>query len=428
MKKWIIGGLTLFTIQSIHAQELSTSPYSGYGIGELLFDNSTEQGGMAGISTLNANPYGQSANFYNPAANSSLRMVNFNVSLRGDNTDYKFGNTKENSGSAYISNLSLAFPLSPKSQAGFGYQPYTTTGYNVLKIDSTSTDAINAQSKGNGGINSIHAFYNRNITPELSVGVRGNFLFGEQQKNEIISLDGASLLTDHNSKVSYSGFQFTLGTMYNKKVGKDHQLNLGATYTLGSDIKAQYTNLITTYNYNGANVVALDTISFQHDKNAKATLPQHLSFAASYGKDLKWNVAAEAKFSAWSGYKNPVYDENQSVLSRVDNKDSYRLALGGYYIPNFNSYKSYFDRIIYRTGVYYERGPYNVNDHQINRYGATLGFGLPVGKTNDGSMLNIALEYGQRGSTDYNLIQENYLGFRIGFDFNDIWFRKRVID
>jgi len=43
-------------------------------------------------------------------------------------------------------------------------------------------------------------------------------------------------------------------------------------------------------------------------------------------------------------------------------------------------------------------------------------------------MLNLSLEYGQRGSTSNGLIKENYLGFKIGFDINDIWFRKRVID
>ena len=43
-------------------------------------------------------------------------------------------------------------------------------------------------------------------------------------------------------------------------------------------------------------------------------------------------------------------------------------------------------------------------------------------------MMNISLEYGQKGKTANNLIKENYFGVKVGFDINDIWFRKRVID
>lgn len=428
MKKWIFSSLSLLALTAIQAQTLSTSPYSAYGIGKGLFDNNTEQGGMGDISTLNLNPYGQSANFYNPAANQSLRMTTFNISLRGDDTQYKYNQNKEKSGTAYISNLSLAFPVSPKSRAGFGYQPYSTTGFDVIKVDSTSTTPLNAQYQGEGGINSVHAFYSYNVTPEISVGARANFLFGDQNKNEKISVQGGSLITDYDTKTSYSGYQFAIGTVYNKRIGDNHRLNIGATYTLGTKIKSQFTYYVSTYNYNGPTMIALDTISYIHNKNAKTQLPNEFSFAASYGKDLKWNVAAEIKYAMWSDYSNPVYESNTSLTSNLQFKDSYRAALGAYYIPNFNSYKSYLDRVIYRGGIYYERGNFNLNYHQINNYGATLGFGLPVGKTNDASMLNIALEYGKKGSTKHQLVQENYIGFRLGFDFNDIWFRKRVID
>ena len=67
--KWIICSLSLFSVVTIKAQSISVSPYSAYGVGEQLFDNNTEQAGMGGISTVPTNPFGQSANFSNPAAN-----------------------------------------------------------------------------------------------------------------------------------------------------------------------------------------------------------------------------------------------------------------------------------------------------------------------------------------------------------------------
>ncbi len=78
--------------------------------------------------------------------------------------------------------------------------------------------------------------------------------------------------------------------------------------------------------------------------------------------------------------------------------------------------------------MYYQSAQYSIHGTDIDAYGATLGFGFPIGKQNDGSMMNISLEYGQKGKTANNLIKENYFGVKVGFDINDIWFRKRVID
>ncbi|MEG0698269.1 MAG: aromatic hydrocarbon degradation protein, partial [Algoriella sp.] len=99
-----------------------------------------------------------------------------------------------------------------------------------------------------------------------------------------------------------------------------------------------------------------------------------------------------------------------------------------YWIPDYNSYKSYFNRVIYRAGAYYQSAQYSIYGTDITSYGATLGFGLPIGKQNDASMMNVSFEYGQKGKATSNLIKENYFGVKLGFDINDIWFRKRVID
>src|SRR5690554_6975447 len=61
----------------LQAQNTSISPYSSYGAGTVLFDNSVEQAGMGGVSVLSTNPYYGNANFYNPAANWDLRFTIF---------------------------------------------------------------------------------------------------------------------------------------------------------------------------------------------------------------------------------------------------------------------------------------------------------------------------------------------------------------
>jgi hypothetical protein len=71
---------------------------------------------------------------------------------------------------------------------------------------------------------------------------------------------------------------------------------------------------------------------------------------------------------------------------------------------------------------------------QLPEYGITLGFGFPLRRTRAGngkyvqSMVNFAVEWGQRGTTDRSLLLENYWNFKLGFTLNDRWFIKRKYD
>lgn len=423
--KWIICSLSLLSVVTIKAQTVTVSPYSAYGLGEQLFDNNTEQAGMGGISTVPTNPFGQSANFSNPAANQTLRMTTFNASGSGRNNSFKSATDSDNSSSFNVSNISLAFPVGEKGSFGVGFQPFSGLGYEILS-NSTKGDLKQTVSmKGDGGINSLHAFYGRNLGKGFSLGLRVNYLFGELKRNEILALDGASLLVDYSDKSNYRGAQFTLGSMYTKKVGKSNNLNLGATYTLGTNLRTDVTDLTTTYAFVGAKV---DTINIQRIDNGKTKIPQTFALGASYSKDNTWSLAIEAKYNTWSDFKKPIEGENTSMTSNVDYKNNVRLGVGGYWVPDFNSYKSYFNRVTYRAGAYYQSAQYSIYGTDITSFGATLGFGFPVGKQNDASTMNVSFEYGQKGKATSNLIKENYFGVKLGFDINDIWFRKRVID
>ena len=70
---------------------------------------------------------------------------------------------------------------------------------------------------------------------------------------------------------------------------------------------------------------------------------------------------------------------------------------------------------------------------QLSEYAFSLGAGFPVGRsyvpgTRTASMINVGLEYGQRGTIDNGLIKENFIRVRVGFTINDEWFIKRVYD
>ena len=64
-----------------------------------------------------------------------------------------------------------------------------------------------------------------------------------------------------------------------------------------------------------------------------------------------------------------------------------------------------------------------IEDQQIKDFGISFGVGLPLKRSK--TSFNLAVEMGQRGTTDYNLIQENYTRFIFNMTFHERWFVKR---
>jgi hypothetical protein len=62
----------------------------------------------------------------------------------------------------------------------------------------------------------------------------------------------------------------------------------------------------------------------------------------------------------------------------------------------------------------------------IKDYYVSAGIGLPLG--NSRSRIHISYEYGVRGTTDNELIQENYGIITAGFSLYDFWFIRSKFD
>ena len=110
-------------------------------------------------------------------------------------------------------------------------------------------------------------------------------------------------------------------------------------------------------------------------------------------------------------------------INDVNYENSTRFSLGGFYIPNYNSFSKYYEKITYRAGLRYENTGLIINKTAIKDYAITAGLGLPL--IGVFSNINIGVDYGQRGTTSVGLVQENYMNFTIGLSLNDKWFQKR---
>lgn len=404
-----------------NGQETSVSPYSALGIGDLLLNEDVEQAGMGGLSVIPLNPYSASGNFINPAANRDLRMTSFSFGVSSHTGQFRDEENHSTQNSTYISNLSLAFPVGEKFRAGIGFRPYSTIGYNLGSIIKGEEVTYQDQFKGEGGINSFNLIGSYNISNDFSVGIKADYLFGEMTKTETIITQGLALRTDYLRNTEAKGIKLGVGAMYTKILENKNRLDLGFNYSFGTKLSSRIEDMTTTYALSGLEPVNIDTVLYSK-VSGKLKIPQSLSLGVSYRKDLHWMAGVQFDWGNWNNFSVEPSFHNEKLYSR------FRISAGGYWIPDFNSYKSYFNRVVYRGGIFYEDTPIKINDQRVSQYGLSLGFGLPIGKERDASMLNLGFEVGSMGNTKSLPFKENYFNAKIGFTINDLWFRKRVID
>lgn len=414
----------------LRAQSIGNSPYAAYGIGDVKYDNTVETSAMGGISTAYIWDFNNRFNFANPAANTNLELATISIEGSNENNFYTsdYNDYKKTKHSTYLSNISIAFPLAKQVKFGMGYQPYSSKKYDILS-SSTENEVTKANYfQGKGTLNLVQAALSYQITPNFGLGMRTNFYFGKLYDIEEMTYSNADLINGFENSTKVKAFNFTAGTVYQKKFENDRKLTLGATYTFGSvgTMDTAYKNS-TYYTLADGSKANESVIDKQTGKN-KNLLPEKASIGIGYGHDTKW--FASTQFD----YKNGETIQYLGQPYKYEN--SYRISAGGWMLPNYNNFRNYFSRVTYRFGAYYEKGDIyakaiTANSGQsINKFALTAGMSLPYERSNATRMsgVDLGLEVGKRGTKANDLINQTFVNFKVGINFADKWFSKRYFD
>ena len=212
---------------------------------------------------------------------------------------------------------------------------------------------------------------------------------------------------------------FTYGLQYNKKIGKNMHLGIGAVFTNSVNLNATDQILAETYSLGSSGIVYIkDTIENKPDVKGKIVLPMSYGLGMMLMKDEQWMIAADYKYQNWSEYS--YFGVKYSL------KNSYQAALGFQFTPNSASVTNYAQRINYRFGMRYGKTYLQLRDNQLSEYAFSAGIGLPLNKTR--STVNLGVEFGRRGTTDKNLIQENFFKINLGVSVSELWFYRRKFE
>ncbi|RNA61917.1 hypothetical protein D1631_08210 [Chryseobacterium nematophagum] len=411
----------------LNAQSLSNSPYATYGIGDQKFDNTIETSSMGGISTAFISDFTSSFNFANPANNANFELTSIRLETTNENNYFKtnYKDTKSTKHSTYLSNIALAFPISPKIKMGLAYQPYSSKSYDVIHTETASDGTIinSNRFKGSGTLNIAQIALSYKVTDQFSLGLKGNYYFGNLFDTNELALPNAELINGYETKNSIKNFNFTLGTSYQKLNSRtDRKLTIGATATFGntSNMVTEYTNSTYFYSDLAGTVKSYESIIEQKSTSSKNLLPLQASLGVGYGEENKWFLSGQID-----------YKKGESITyfgNKLDLQDSYRISAGGWYLPNYNNFRNYFSRVVYRYGAFYEKGSLQIGGTNINKMGVSAGVMLPFKNSSITRMsgLEIGIEAGKRGTLKNNLINQNFINLKVGFNFADKWFRKSL--
>ena len=429
IKKLVIVLIAFFAIQ-LNGQQGTSSPYSFYGIGTLKFKGTVENKGMGGLSIYTDSIH---VNLRNPAGlvspnikafNEESRPVKFSVagSINNINLQTESDNFKTNSST--FDYVTLNVPVG-KFGVGFGLLPFTSVGY---KLESTDNDLLINRYRGEGGLNKTFLGLGYLINTNLSVGVYASYNFGNTQ-NSVIEF----LYDEENNPLQYqsrednrsdlSGLSFNFGLSYKTMINDKFELVTGFTYAPESTLKSNNVRSLSTITIgsSGQEFVINDLDVDLEAENLKSTdliLPSRVSFGAGIGQPRIWFIGAEYTFQNTEKYSNPIFSADNTTFVNASS-----IALGGFFVPDYNSFSSYWKRATYRAGLHFENTGLEINNETINEFGISFGVGLPVG--NIFSNANIGFEVGKRGTTNQNLVQENFFNVNISLSLNDRWFQKR---
>lgn len=403
-------GLVFLTSSAI-AQNSTSSPYSYYGLGELSMNSTGNSISMGGTSL--AYRGGRVLNFQNPAALAhidSLKFI-FNVGMAVKFTNLNQRDKSDSFNDYNLSRLAFGFKVSPRYSTAFSVSPYSNLGYEITEREKVtgSEDYLNRSLKGTGGLNQLTWSNGVKVTKNLSLGLNASYLFGNNTRDEFITLEsGSPYVFIINSKLISKGVYLDFGAQYQMDLGK-YDLTLGAKYQPKLGVRAKQIIKVTNFN----NGVGSDR--FNDLNRGTFDVPETYGVGFGLSKNNHFWFGGDYLHEKWSATE--VFDKENSL------RDRNKFSLGMEYKADDGYARKFFKKMTYRLGGFYDTGYITIDDEKISTMGLSLGFGIPMAK--DSGMINIAVEFGSAGTTNSSLVREDFTRITVDINLFETWFMKR---
>ncbi|MCT4602917.1 MAG: outer membrane protein transport protein [Marinifilum sp.] len=398
-----IGLLQIST--NLMAQNNTSSPYSYYGLGELMTQDVLNPTGMASLSYRN----GSVLNVNNPAALTQLDSLKFifQIGMVAKFSNLTQGNDNDSFNDLNLSKLAFGFKASPRYGVAVSLSPYTSLGYDITNrelVEGGDEYFVRSQI-GTGGLNQLMISNGFKITNDLSLGVNGIYVFGNNSRDEfIVPEDNSGTSYQNNSKLISQGLHFNLGAQYKIDFAKN-SLMLGLKYQPKIGVSAKR---ITQ-------VISLGSERYRDTDRGQYDVPESYGASLGFNKGKQLWIGADYLMEKWSETKK--FERDNLLLDRN------KFSLATIYNANDGYATKFLKKLTYRFGAFYDTGYIEIRDERIKTRGFGFGVGMPLARGK--GMINVSFEFGQMGTTDNNIVREDFGRINLEVNLFENWFVKR---
>ena len=412
-----IGGFFLIFLltSNLFAQNGASSPYSATGLGERNFNGTQATRHMGGLDVFTDSIH---ANLNNPASYGFLKLTTYSVGINYTNNNLASASESRRSDLAALDYLAVSIPTK-RFSFGFGIVPYTSVGYRIESNSQRTDIDIFNRYEGSGGLNQAFLSVGIPLTSYFSIGSSINYNFGNlfyRTGQFVEGIDNGTFLVNESS---LGGFSYQFSAQANIPINNKFNAQAMFSYQPNSSLDANnnrtfYTQSLSTDQLSDFIEIDLSPMGLE---NTNVDLSQTTRIGAGFGKNKKWFVGVQRNLTKSANFSNRFFEREN-----VSYRDAKKWTIGGYFIPNYASFTSFWSRVVYRVGIRSEQMSAVINNIPLTENGISFGLGLPLGGL---SNANIGLELSQRGQKDSGLVKETIVALRVGLSLNDIWFVKR---
>lgn len=426
---FLVSLVVVFAISAPLLGQFNTySPYTLFGLGDMSKYGVAQNQAMGGTGLAVAQ--NNRINYLNPAAFSALdsTSVYFDFGINSFHNKYETENFSNGWWNMNLHHVTFASSMGKYMGISAGIIPYSSIGYSIKQEydDYTNGMAMDTYFEGSGGIMNFYAGTSFKFLDRISLGFTMNFLMGKLTRDRAVDFPMNSGYSDVTSseQVNLRKPVFTLGLQYTETFDDKFFFTVGGIY----DFKAS-TELRNEYSVDNEfypddpvwlnDSTQLDPGYLLGEDTALQTLniPQKIGVGVAFGIPNKLIITGDYYLQDWTG---SMSGENYTSTKASS------WHFGAEYTPNAQAIRGYHKLMTYRLGGYFYNSYLMVNDYQLEDYGITFGVGFPVNTIK--SSLNLSFTYGTRGTTEYNLVKENYGIVTFSVTLHDLWFRKRRFD
>lgn len=399
MKKIFFIIIIFLAANQTNAQNMTNSPSSMFGLGDISTGDGGIYAGMGGVSIALRSPDYLSAS--NPASLTGIgnQKFLFNVGLMGAVKEFTQSNSTNKSFVGNVSNLGFGFKVIPRWYAALTINPVSSVGYRISldqQVEGSPGSTVTSLFEGDGGLSRISFSNGFLISKRLSVGLNLSYTTGTITQTES---QGSAILTEKSDKRAVHA---DFGLQYIYPLGKNRSVTTGLIY--GYSQKLAQDNTLTVSSSSGSEGIE------ESQRAVKQYLPAFYGLGVAYNS-TRWITTAEYKYMDWSKMKS-----NQSTINY---ENQHRIAFGASYLVGsiYNPPK------YIMVGAGYYNSYVIIKNQKPQNYYISAGYSFT---TSTKSIVTFGVKYNNQFKVSPNAQKERMFSLFLNLAFNERVYRGKL--